>query len=63
MRRWPLRILVGLFGLIVVTVLRGATYQWLATRKDLAAAPDNSGRLAALTVDHTLRPDALSRRA
>jgi pimeloyl-ACP methyl ester carboxylesterase len=39
MRRWTLCILVGLCGLIVVTALTGATYQWLATRKDLAATP------------------------
>src|SRR6476660_3342164 len=39
MRRWPLRIFVGLCGLIVVAVLTGASYQWLATRKDLAATP------------------------
>ena len=39
MRRWTIRILVGLCGLIVVTALTGATYQWLATRKDLAATP------------------------
>jgi pimeloyl-ACP methyl ester carboxylesterase len=39
MRRWTLRILVGLCGLIVVTALTGATYQWLATRNDLAATP------------------------
>jgi pimeloyl-ACP methyl ester carboxylesterase len=39
MRRWTIRILVGLCGLIVVTALAGATYQWLATRKDLAATP------------------------
>jgi len=39
MRRWTLRILVGLCGLIVVTALTGATYQWLATRKDLASTP------------------------
>jgi pimeloyl-ACP methyl ester carboxylesterase len=44
MRRWTLRILVGLCGLIVVTALTGSTYQWLATRKDLAAAPP-PGRL------------------
>ena len=44
MRRWTLRILVGLCGLIVVTALTGATYQWLATRKDLAATPP-PGRL------------------
>src|SRR4051812_36645256 len=39
MRRWTARILVGLCGLIAVAALAGATYQWLATRKDLAAAP------------------------
>jgi pimeloyl-ACP methyl ester carboxylesterase len=39
MRCWTLRILVGLCGLIGVTALTGATYQWLATRKDLAATP------------------------
>jgi pimeloyl-ACP methyl ester carboxylesterase len=39
MQRWTNRILVGLSGLIVVPALTGATYQWLATRKDLAAAP------------------------
>jgi pimeloyl-ACP methyl ester carboxylesterase len=39
MRRWTIRILVGLCGLIVVTALTGAMYQWLATRKDLAATP------------------------
>jgi pimeloyl-ACP methyl ester carboxylesterase len=44
MRRWTIRILVGLCGLIVVTALTGATYQWLATRKDLAATPP-PGRL------------------
>ncbi len=44
MRRWTIRILVGLWGLIVVAALTGATYQWLATRKDLAATPP-PGRL------------------
>jgi len=44
MRRWTIRILVGLCGLIVVTALAGATYQWLATRKDMAATPP-PGRL------------------
>ena len=39
MRRWALRILVGLCVLIVVTAITGATYQWLATRKELAATP------------------------
>src|SRR5688572_13760274 len=44
MRRWTLRILVGLCGLIVVTAITGATYQWLATRRELAATPP-PGRL------------------
>src|SRR6185295_14570662 len=44
MRRWTIRILVGLCGLIVVAALAGAAYQWLATRKDLAATPP-PGRL------------------
>src|SRR5919112_2869137 len=44
MRRWTLRILIGVCGLIAVTALTGATYQWLATRKDLAATPP-PGRL------------------
>ena len=39
MRRWTLRILAGLCGLIVVTAITGATYQWLATRQELAATP------------------------
>jgi pimeloyl-ACP methyl ester carboxylesterase len=39
MRRWTLRILIGLCGLIGVTAFTGATYQWLATRKELAATP------------------------
>jgi pimeloyl-ACP methyl ester carboxylesterase len=39
MRHWTRRILIGLSGLILGTALAGATYQWLATRKDLAATP------------------------
>jgi pimeloyl-ACP methyl ester carboxylesterase len=39
MRRWTIRIFVGLVGLTVVAALTGATYQWLATRRDLAATP------------------------
>ncbi len=39
MRRWTLRILIGLCGLIGVAALTGATYQWLATRNELAATP------------------------
>jgi len=44
MPRSTMRILVGLCGLILVSALTGATYQWLATRKDLAATPP-PGRL------------------
>jgi len=44
MRRWTIRILLALGGLIVVAALCGATYQWLATRRDMAAAPP-PGRL------------------
>jgi pimeloyl-ACP methyl ester carboxylesterase len=39
MRRWTLRIVAGLCGVIAVTALTGAAYQWLAARKDLAATP------------------------
>jgi pimeloyl-ACP methyl ester carboxylesterase len=39
MVRWTIRILAGLCGLVVVTALTGAAYQWLATRQDLAATP------------------------
>jgi pimeloyl-ACP methyl ester carboxylesterase len=39
MRRWTIRVLVGLCSLIVATALTGAAYQWIATRKDLAATP------------------------
>src|SRR5690242_6711079 len=38
------RIVVGLGAVIVVATLFGAAYQWLATRKDLAATPP-PGRL------------------
>jgi len=44
MRRWTIRILVGLCGLVVVAALAGATYQWLATRRELAETPP-PGRL------------------
>src|SRR6187200_2167142 len=43
-KRWALRILAVGAGLIVVTAAAGATYQWLATRRDLAATPP-PGRL------------------
>jgi pimeloyl-ACP methyl ester carboxylesterase len=39
MRRWTLRIVVALSSLIAVTALAGATYQSLATRRDLGANP------------------------
>src|SRR5947208_12613241 len=35
MWRWTLRILVVLGAFLIVAALSGATYQWLATRKDL----------------------------
>jgi pimeloyl-ACP methyl ester carboxylesterase len=44
MRRWTIRIVVVLCGVVVVLALTGAAYQWLATRRDLAAAPP-PGRL------------------
>jgi pimeloyl-ACP methyl ester carboxylesterase len=39
MRRWLVRIFVGLCGLSVLAALIGTMYQWLATRKDLASTP------------------------
>jgi pimeloyl-ACP methyl ester carboxylesterase len=39
MRRWTMRILVVLGAFLIVAALSGATYQWRATRKDLAATP------------------------
>jgi len=33
------RVLVGLFGLVTLTAAAGATYQWVATRRDLASTP------------------------
>jgi pimeloyl-ACP methyl ester carboxylesterase len=44
MWRWTKRTLIGLCILIVVAASTGAAYQWLATRKDLAANPP-PGRL------------------
>ena len=44
MRRWTLRIPVALCGLTVLAAIAGTTYQWLATRKDLASTPP-PGRL------------------
>jgi pimeloyl-ACP methyl ester carboxylesterase len=39
MRRSIVRIVIGLCGVVVLVALAGTTYQWLATRKDLAATP------------------------
>ena len=44
MWRWTKRIFVVLGVLLLIAALSGATYQWLATRKDLAATPP-PGRL------------------
>ncbi len=39
MRRWAMPVLVVLCGFLIVAALFGATYQWLATRRELAATP------------------------
>ena len=39
MWRWTMRIFVVLGAFLIVAALSGATYQWLATRKELAATP------------------------
>jgi pimeloyl-ACP methyl ester carboxylesterase len=39
MWRWTKRVLIGLSSLLVVAAIAGATYQWAATRRDLAATP------------------------
>jgi pimeloyl-ACP methyl ester carboxylesterase len=39
MWRWTRRVLVGLGGLLAVAAASAATYQWLATRRDLARQP------------------------
>jgi pimeloyl-ACP methyl ester carboxylesterase len=44
MWRWTLRILVALFGFLILAAVAGAIYQRLATRKDLASTPP-PGRL------------------
>jgi pimeloyl-ACP methyl ester carboxylesterase len=44
MWRWTMRIFVVLGAFLIVAALSGATYQWLATRNDLAATPP-PGRL------------------
>ena len=38
MWRWTKRALAGVIGLALIVAL-GAAYQWLATRRDLAATP------------------------
>lgn len=38
MLRWTIRIVVGLGSLIVLAALTGVTYQWVATRTDLASS-------------------------
>jgi pimeloyl-ACP methyl ester carboxylesterase len=44
MWRWTMRIFIVLVAFPIVAALFGATYQWLATRKELAATPP-PGRL------------------
>ncbi len=39
MWRWTMRIFVVLAAFLIVAALSGATYQWLATRRELAATP------------------------
>jgi pimeloyl-ACP methyl ester carboxylesterase len=39
MRRWATRVLIGLCSVIITAALAGATYQWIATRRDLADTP------------------------
>src|SRR5688572_26040522 len=39
MWRWTMRILVVLGACLLVAALSGATYQWVATRRELAATP------------------------
>jgi len=39
MWRWTKRVLIGLCSLLIVAAVSGATYQWMATRSDLAATP------------------------
>src|SRR5262245_23185403 len=44
MWRWVRRGLIGICGLLVLIAVLGTAYQWLATRRDLAAVPP-PGRL------------------
>ena len=46
MWRWTKRITFGATALFGVLALSGATFQWLATRRDLAAALDELGQAA-----------------
>jgi pimeloyl-ACP methyl ester carboxylesterase len=39
MWRWTMRIFLVLGAFLIVVAISGATYQWLATRKELAATP------------------------
>jgi pimeloyl-ACP methyl ester carboxylesterase len=39
MWHWTKRTLIALCGVVVVAALTGATYQWIATRQDMAANP------------------------
>jgi hypothetical protein len=39
MRRWARRILIGSCIGLIVAVVTGATYQWIETRRELAATP------------------------
>lgn len=39
MRRWSMRIVVALSGVIILAALAGGTYERFATRKDLASTP------------------------
>jgi pimeloyl-ACP methyl ester carboxylesterase len=43
MSRWIKRTLIGFGGLVVVAAIAGATYQWVATRRDLARTPPPGG--------------------
>lgn len=39
MWRWTKRVLAGFIGLLILLATLGAAYQWIATRRDLAAIP------------------------
>ena len=39
MWRWTKRMLIGFASLVVIAAIAGATYQWVATRRDLARTP------------------------